>query len=77
MVTGVSEDCGAFTFSFKGFTASCLCMLMLWFFYELVLNGYFFWKGATYCLMVKLNSFELTAIELFNSSDWLSCKLMI
>jgi len=30
----------------KGFTASCLCLLVLWFFYELVLIGYFFWKGA-------------------------------
>jgi hypothetical protein len=50
---------------------------MLWFFYELVLIGYFFWNGARYCLMVKLSSFEPTTIELFNSSYCLSCKLMI
>ena len=62
----ISEDCGAFTYSSKGFTASCMCMLMLWFCYELVLIGYFFWKGAMYCLTVKLNSFELTTIELLS-----------
>jgi hypothetical protein len=40
MVTNISKDCGAFIFSCKSFTASCMCMLILWFFYALVLIGY-------------------------------------
>ena len=63
--------------AFKCFTASCMCMLMLWFFCELVFIGYFFWKGVGYCLMVILNSYELNTSEIFNSSVCLSCNLMI